>query len=75
MQIAGLMPIDGVRHLRPGTTVDGFSLLHYDQGRLICVESVNAPADHIAARKLLEVGASPSPERACDPGVSLKSFL
>jgi 3-phenylpropionate/trans-cinnamate dioxygenase ferredoxin reductase component len=50
-----------------------FSLLHYVGERLVCVESVNAPMDHIAARKLLETGKSPAPALACDPAVPLKS--
>jgi 3-phenylpropionate/trans-cinnamate dioxygenase ferredoxin reductase component len=39
------------------------------------VESVNAPMDHIAARKLLESGTSPEVSAACDPLNALKSFV
>lgn len=73
LQMAGLMPADGVRHRRPGATPASFSLLHYVGERLVCVESVNAPMDHIAARKLLEAGRSPAPALACDPAVPLKA--
>ena len=73
LQMAGLMPADGVRHRRPGATPASFSLLHYVGERLVCVESVNAPMDHIAARKLLETGRSPAPALACDPAVPLKA--
>jgi 3-phenylpropionate/trans-cinnamate dioxygenase ferredoxin reductase subunit len=73
LQMAGLMPPDGVRHRRPGASAASFSLLHYVGERLVCVESVNAPMDHIAARKLLETGKSPAPVLACDPAVPLKS--
>ena len=73
LQMAGLMPADGVRRRRPGPTPASFSLLHYVGERLACVESVNAPMDHIAARKLLETGKSPPPALACDPAVPLKS--
>lgn len=73
LQMAGLMPADGVRHRRPGAGPASFSLLHYVGERLVCVESVNAPMDHIAARKLLETGKSPAPALACDPAVPLKS--
>jgi 3-phenylpropionate/trans-cinnamate dioxygenase ferredoxin reductase subunit len=79
LQMAGLMPPDGTRYRRNGATPASFSLLHYvsanDAAKLVCVESVNAPLDHMAARKLLEAGASPSPEVACDPGVALKTLL
>jgi 3-phenylpropionate/trans-cinnamate dioxygenase ferredoxin reductase subunit len=61
LQMAGLMPADGVRHRRPGATPASFSILHYVGDRLACVESVNAPLDHMAARKLLETGKSPAP--------------
>lgn len=74
LQMAGLMPADGVRHRRPGATPASFSILHYAGERLACVESVNAPLDHMAARKLLETGKSPAPAVACDPAVALKSL-
>ena len=74
LQMAGLMPADGERHRRPGATAASFSLLHYAGGRLVCVESVNAPLDHMAARRLLELGRSPEPAAAVDPAVPLKSF-
>jgi len=51
-----------------------FSILHYAAGRLACVESVNAPLDHLAARKLLEQGRSPDPKAACDAATPLKYF-
>lgn len=75
LQMAGLMPAYGVRHRRPGATPTSFSLLHYAGDRLVSVESVNAPADHMAARKLLEAERGPAPDLACDPARPLKSFL
>jgi 3-phenylpropionate/trans-cinnamate dioxygenase ferredoxin reductase component len=74
LQMAGLAPADGERHRRAGATPASFSVLHYAAGRLVCVESVNAPMDHIAARKLLEQGRSPEPAAACDPATPLKQF-
>ncbi|QTN23550.1 FAD-dependent oxidoreductase [Rhizobacter sp. AJA081-3] len=74
LQMAGLMPADGVRHRRTGATPASFSILHYVGERLACVESVNAPLDHMAARKLLETGKSPAPAVACDPAVALKTL-
>lgn len=75
LQMAGLMPHDGVRHIRPGAAPASFSVLHYVADRLVCVESVNAPMDHMAARKLLESGKSPLPATACDADLPLKSHL
>lgn len=75
LQIAGLMPTDGQRHRRPGATPASFSVLHYVGDRLACVESVNAPMDHIMSRKLLGAGNNPAPEQACDPARPMKSFV
>jgi 3-phenylpropionate/trans-cinnamate dioxygenase ferredoxin reductase component len=75
LQMAGLMPPEGTRHRRPGATAASFSILHYAGERLACVESVNAPLDHMTARKLLEAGRSPAPGVACDPAIALKSHL
>ena len=75
LQMAGLPPANGVRCKRPGSKPDSFSIFHYADGVLSCVESVNAPLDHLMARKLLEAGRSPAAELACDPSVPLKSLL
>jgi 3-phenylpropionate/trans-cinnamate dioxygenase ferredoxin reductase subunit len=75
LQMAGLMPADGTRHRRPGANAASFSVLHYVGDRLACVESVNAPMDHVMSRKLLEAGISPAPELACDASVPLKTHL
>ncbi len=75
LQMAGLMPAESARHRRPGATPASFSLLHYVDSQLTCVESANAPLDHMAARKLLEAGRSPEPGVACDPAVALKTHL
>ncbi|MBL8350328.1 MAG: FAD-dependent oxidoreductase [Burkholderiaceae bacterium] len=79
LQMAGLMPAPGTagatRHRRPGASAASFSILHYVGERLVCAESVNAPMDHMAARKLLETGRHPAPALACDPAVALKSLL
>ena len=75
LQMAGLMPAEGTRYRRPGATPASFSILHYVGERLVCVESVNAPVEHMTARKLLEAGRSPEPSVACDASVALKTHL
>jgi len=75
LQMVGLAPADGERHRRPGPNDQSFSILHYVGRELRCVESVNAPVDHMMARKLLQAGRSPEPELACNPTSPLKSFL
>jgi 3-phenylpropionate/trans-cinnamate dioxygenase ferredoxin reductase subunit len=75
LQMAGLWQagLECVR--RPGANTASFSLFHYAGERLVAVESVNAPVDHMWSRKLLEKGFSPAPERAADPHVPLKSLV
>jgi 3-phenylpropionate/trans-cinnamate dioxygenase ferredoxin reductase component len=75
LQIAGLVPVDGQRHIRPGSRDSSFSVLHYVSNDLVCVESINAPVDHMAARKLIEAGINPTPKLATDPATPLKSHL
>ncbi|MEO8248916.1 MAG: FAD-dependent oxidoreductase [Burkholderiales bacterium] len=77
LQMAGLMPHDerALRLRRPGAAPTNFSILHYLGDQLRCVESVNAPLDHMAARKLLEAGKSPDPAAAGDAAVPLKAYL
>ena len=74
LQMAGLLPVQGTAYRRQGANPASFSLLHYAGERLVCVESVNAPADHIAARRLLELGRHPDPTVAADPSRALRSF-
>ncbi|MGB3436219.1 NAD(P)/FAD-dependent oxidoreductase [Achromobacter sp.] len=73
LQIAGLAPPDTERVLRPGAKPGSFSILHFADGHLVCVESINAPMDHLAARKLLELGLNPPRDVLADPAVPLKS--
>ncbi|MDA2813102.1 FAD-dependent oxidoreductase [Nocardiopsis sp. RSe5-2] len=73
LQIAGL----AAGHDRAVLVGDGdeaFSVLLYRNGALAAVESVNRPAEHMAARHLLAAGRGPSPEQAAAPGFSLRAF-
>jgi 3-phenylpropionate/trans-cinnamate dioxygenase ferredoxin reductase subunit len=51
-----------------------FSVFHFRNGRLCAVDSVNRPADHLAARRLIASGASLTPEQAADEGINLKTL-
>ncbi|MFE1600749.1 NAD(P)/FAD-dependent oxidoreductase [Methylobacterium sp. ID0610] len=73
LQIAGLStPADDA--VTRGTPGSGFSVFRYRNGRLSAVESLNRPADHMIARRLLQAGLSPTPAEAADPGFDLKAF-
>jgi 3-phenylpropionate/trans-cinnamate dioxygenase ferredoxin reductase subunit len=76
LQMVGLFgagPAETFR--REGAQPGAFSLFHYQQGLLRCVESVNAPADYMMARKLLEAGASPSGPLVANPGQPLRALM
>ncbi len=50
------------------------SVLCYRAGQLVAVESVNRPADHMAARKILARPGAPSAAQAREPGFELKAW-
>jgi len=54
---------------------DAFSLCWFRAGRMIGVDSVNRPADHLPARRLLAAGVHVTPEQAADAGTPFKSLL
>ncbi|RFC71911.1 FAD-dependent oxidoreductase [Streptomyces sp. AcE210] len=51
-----------------------FSVLCFRAGRLIGAESMNRPADHGIARRLLTTGTHLTPETAREPGFDLKKL-
>jgi 3-phenylpropionate/trans-cinnamate dioxygenase ferredoxin reductase subunit len=74
LQIAGVR-LPGDESVRIGDPATGrFSVCCFRDGRLVAVESLNRPADHIAARRLLAAGRSPGPEQLADPAFTLKDF-
>jgi 3-phenylpropionate/trans-cinnamate dioxygenase ferredoxin reductase subunit len=74
LQIAGLAdPADVV--IERGDRAQGkFSQFLFRDGNLAAVESVNAPGDHVAARKLLEHDSGITMEQARRPDFDLKSY-
>lgn len=74
LQTAGLA-IGADRAVVRGDPESGrFSAFVYRGEKLLAVESVNRPADHMIARRLLAAGLSPSPDEAADEGVDLKAL-
>ena len=43
-----------------------FSVFYFRDGRLLAINSVNRPGDHMTGRKLLAAGAAVSPAQAAD---------
>lgn len=74
LQIAGLGGGVDQEVVRGDPGQNRFSVLGFRDGRLATVESINRPADHVAARRLLAAGTGPTPEQATDPAVDLKAL-
>ncbi|MCX5345374.1 NAD(P)/FAD-dependent oxidoreductase [Streptomyces atratus] len=74
LQIAGLGRDHDRTTVLGAPATDAFSVLRFKNGRLTCVESVNAPGDHIAARRVLASGNTPCPGEAAEDGFSLRDW-
>lgn len=54
---------------------DRLTAFLYRGERLMAVETINTPGDHMAARKILERGGTVAAEVAADPGAELKTLV
>lgn len=72
LQIAGLRGDADERVLIGDVTAGNFSVLCISDGILRAVESVNRPADHMLARRLLAKQTRVLPDQAREPGFMLK---
>ena len=61
--------------VRGATAARKFSVFYFRGDRLIAVDSVNRAPDHIAARRLLDAGKSPTLAQAQDEMFALASLL
>ena len=71
-QMAGLSGSHDQSVLRGSIEARKFSVFYFKQGRLLAVDSVNRPGDHVTARKLLAAGTLLTPEQSADETVDLK---
>lgn len=75
LQMAGLSRGYDETVLR-GDMADGkFSICYFKKGALIAVDSVNAVADHMAAKRLLANGTAITKAQCADVAVPLKTYL
>lgn len=72
LQIAGLTAGHDVTVIRGNPDSTSCSVFCFRNGTLIGVETVNRPADHMAARRLIANHATLSPAQAADERVDLK---
>ncbi len=75
LQIAGLAQGITRTVIRGSQEELKFSVYCFRNERLVAVESINRPADHMSGRKLLAAGVTVRPEEAADPDFDLKSLL
>jgi 3-phenylpropionate/trans-cinnamate dioxygenase ferredoxin reductase subunit len=71
-QMAGLSGAHDQFVTRGSIAAGKFSVFYFKQARLLAVDSVNRPGDHVAARKMLAAGTPLTPEQAADETVDLK---
>ena len=75
LQMVGLTA-GGDRNVISGDAADNrFSVYRYAGPRLLGIESVNSPADHMLGRKMLAAGFSPAPTLAAAGPGALKAAL
>lgn len=75
LQIAGLSAGADEHVVRGDMAAGSFSVYHFRAGRLLAVDSVDAPKDHLLARKLLAAGAAPTPAQAAATDFDLSGLL
>jgi 3-phenylpropionate/trans-cinnamate dioxygenase ferredoxin reductase subunit len=73
LQIAGLTAGHDRTVTRGAIESGEFSVFCYKSGMLVGVESINRPADHAHARRLLASGRQVTPDQAADPGFDLRA--
>lgn len=74
LQMAGLSNGYDQSVMRGDPETKKFSMFYFKGDRLVAVDSVNRPADHIHARRLLAVHVPVTPKQAADGSVDLKSL-
>ncbi|MGY1781940.1 NAD(P)/FAD-dependent oxidoreductase [Geodermatophilus sp. SYSU D01036] len=74
LQMVGVPERQDDEVLRGDPAGGRFSVFRFDGDRLTCVESVNHPSGHLAGRRLLAAGVSPTRAQAADPTCDLKAL-
>jgi 3-phenylpropionate/trans-cinnamate dioxygenase ferredoxin reductase component len=75
LQMVGLAAGHDTAVIRGATNDGRFSVFYFRGGRLIAVDSVNKPGEHMLGRKLLTARLSPTAEQAADTGFDLQSLV
>lgn len=72
LQMAGISAGHDRVVTRGNAEAQKLSVFYFKNGKLIAVDSINRPVDHMIGRKLIASGARLSPEEAADESVDLK---
>ncbi len=72
LQMAGTSEGFDAYAMRGDMENNKFSLFYFHNEKLIGVDAINRPADHLAARKLLQAGVSPTREQVENLDVKFK---
>lgn len=75
IQIAGILGAADRTVPRGDPESGKFSMFFFRGDRLECVESLNRPADHMQARRLLISDRHPTPDEIADPDFDLAGFV
>jgi 3-phenylpropionate/trans-cinnamate dioxygenase ferredoxin reductase subunit len=75
LQMAGLSAACDQVVMRGDPGGRKFSVFYFKDGSLRAADSINRPADHMVARKLLAAKAAVTPVQAADEGFDLKNLV
>lgn len=73
LQMVGISRGHDREALRGDPASGKFSVFYFKGRRLIAIDSINRPSDHMVGRKLLAAGTALTPEQAADEGFDLKA--
>ncbi len=74
LQIAGLNAGHDRVVTRPGARSGGLSVWYFRGPRLISIDAMNDPRAYMTAKRWIEAGVSPDPDRVADPATDLKDL-
>jgi 3-phenylpropionate/trans-cinnamate dioxygenase ferredoxin reductase subunit len=72
LQMVGLSQGHDARVVRGDPAGGRFSVFYFKDGRLVAIDSINRPGDHMVGRKLLGAGTTLTPAQAADEAFDLK---
>ena len=75
LQMAGLSQKYDQTVTRGSMALRKFSVYYFRENSLVAVDSVNRPADHMIARRLLAARTAVTPEQAADESVDLRKLV